>query len=67
MAEDAYIRQPRRTFSAWPSDLMSTTWPATRPSAPTALPVSTTTCSAEMLLDSSLQCLIDRHDGQAVQ
>ena len=38
--------QLSRTCSPMPSLLMSTIWPATRPSAPTALPTSHTTCSA---------------------
>mmetsp|Transcript_18638 Transcript_18638/g.56304 ORF Transcript_18638/g.56304 Transcript_18638/m.56304 type:complete len:229 (+) Transcript_18638:1430-2116(+) len=40
-----YCNVDRPTLSAWPSDLMSTTWPATRPSEPTAFPVSTITLS----------------------
>lgn len=37
----------KRTFSAWPSLLISTIWPATRPSAPTALPISQMTCQVQ--------------------
>ncbi len=45
--ENASRSAEKRTFSAWPSLLISTIWPATRPSAPTALPISQMTCQVQ--------------------